>query len=302
MNKLINIKKIIVCLLLLVFAKTEAQQVNYTQYMNNLTPLNPAFSLVKDGLAVNTMVRKQWLGIPGAPSTYMLDASIPIESINSSAGLIVSNDVFAVEHVTEANAFFAKAINLSGNTKLAVSLNIGYRNYVADYSSVDVADYSFRTNVKETSPNAGFGVMLFSNSYFVGISVPELTIRSLGNASVQDNENFQNHYYLTAGFAAWLNEDFKFRYVGLASYTKDIPVIGDISGTMIIRNAFEIGVNYRTNKEVAGIMSINIDKFRIGYSYQVGTSSANIGGYSNATQEFTLGFRFMKNKDKEKGF
>src|ERR1700712_168496 len=123
MNKLIKIKNIIVFLMLLLFTKAEAQQVSYTQYMNNLTPVNPTFSLVKDGLAVNTLVRKQWLGIPGAPSTYMIDASVPIESINSSAGLIVSNDVFAVEHVTEANAFFAKAINLGSTTKLAVSLN-----------------------------------------------------------------------------------------------------------------------------------------------------------------------------------
>jgi type IX secretion system PorP/SprF family membrane protein len=293
-----HIKTTTFCLLLLICTKAGAQQVNYTQYMNNLTPLNPAFSLVKGGVAVNTLVRKQWLGIPGAPSTYMIDASAPIESIGSSAGLIISNDVFAVEHVTEVNAFFAKSINLSSNTKLAVSMNFGFRNYIADYSSVDVADYSFRNNIKETSPNFGFGIMLYNNNYFVGISVPELTIRSLGNASVQDNASFQNHYYLTAGLVTKLSEDFKLRYVGLASYTKDIPVTGDISTTLVIRNILEVGANYRTNKEVAGIMAINVDRFRLGYSYQFGTSPSNVGGFSNATQEFTLGFRFLKNKDK----
>jgi type IX secretion system PorP/SprF family membrane protein len=299
MNMLIsNTKKIMVCLLFFISLKAHAQ-VDYTQYMDNLTPLNPTFSLVKPGLSVNTLVRKQWMGIPGAPTTYMFDASIPLESIGSSAGIIVSNDVFAIEHVSEANAFFAKAINLSSNTKLAVSLSAGIRNYVANYSSVNSYDYVFRNDVRENAPNFGFGVMLFSTNYFIGVSVPEITIRTLGNASVEDNTNFQNHYYLTAGYVSGIGEDFKFRYVGLASYSKNVPVIADISSTMIVKDTFGIGVNLRTNKEVAGIMTINVDKFRLGYSYQFGTSPSNIGGFSNATQEVTLGFRITKNKETE---
>jgi type IX secretion system PorP/SprF family membrane protein len=271
-----------------------AQQISFTQYMDNLTPLNPAFSLMQPGGSVFSSVRKQWIGVPGSPTDYLVNASIPVEPIGGSVGLIATNDVFAIENQTEVNAFFAKGIRISKTQTLAVSINAGLRYYNANYESVDAGDQVFQNNVRQTSPNIGFGVMFFSDSYYVGVSVPELNIRNLGNASQQTTIDDQNHYYFTAGLSTVFNDDFKLKYSGLVSYSQGVPVIADVSTILYLQQTIGIGVNYRTNNEAAGIFSIQYKNIHLGYSYQFGTTSSNIAGFSNATQEFLVGISFGK--------
>ena len=119
--KLINIinKKRITTLLLaavvlLTVGKVKAQQqFSFTQYMDNLTPFNPAYSLLDKAGSVNALARKQWVGIDGAPTTFLVNASLPLESIGAAVGLVLLNDKFAVERQTEVNAYFAKSIQFS---------------------------------------------------------------------------------------------------------------------------------------------------------------------------------------------
>jgi type IX secretion system PorP/SprF family membrane protein len=291
-------KKNGICLtLLLVFAAIAAnaqQPFVYNQYMDNLTPINPAYSLLQKGGSINTLVHKQWVGIQGAPTTYLVNGSIPIESINATAGLMASNDVVAIEHLNEVNLFFAKGIRLSEKGALAVSINAGFRNYVARYSEVDSSDPTFANDVRETKPNVGFGVMYYSDFYYIGLSVPEFSIRDLGTASAQDNNNFKNHYYLSGGIATEINDDFKFKYAGLVYYAKGVPMSAQVSGMFYIKSTLGLGVNYQTDNEVAGILSLNFNKLHFGYSYQFGTTSVNVAGFHNGTNEVTLGLRFGK--------
>jgi type IX secretion system PorP/SprF family membrane protein len=294
---LYNLKKPFVCFLLVLTATVaRAQQpFNYTQYMDNLTPLNPAFSLTQPGGSVNTMVRKQWVGVAGSPTSYLLNADVPLENINSKLGIIASNDELAVEHLTEVNAFFAKAIKLGATSSLAVSLNVGFDNYQANYSEAQTgSDPAFANNIHSIQPNVGFGVMLYSDKYYLGLSVPELNVRNLGTASQQNTVDFRNHYYFAAGLTTKLNDDYELKYAGLAAFSSGIPAVADVSAIFNIRRTVGFGFDYRTDNEIAGIISINVDQFHLGYSYQVGTTSANIGGIGNATNEVTLGFRFGK--------
>jgi type IX secretion system PorP/SprF family membrane protein len=281
-------------------AQGQTQQFSFTQYMDNLTPLNPAYSLLDQAGSINTLARKQWVGIDGAPTTFLINANIPVASISGAAGLIVMNDQVAVEHQTEANVYFAKAIQLGQNNYLGVSLNAGIRNYVANYSSVGPTDPAFANDVRETKPNIGFGVIYFSDWYYLGVSVPELTITSLGTASVQNNNNLKNHYYFTGAFITDMGEDFKVKPSILFSYAKGVPLITDFSSILYIRETLGIGANYRLNQEMAGIMTLNLNNFHIGYSYQFGTSSRNLGGFNMATHEVTLGYRFGKGIGKRK--
>src|SRR5580698_5486052 len=65
---------------------------SYTQYMNNLTPINSAYSLIDQAGSVTGVIRKQFTGINGAPSTYLVNASIPLPDMGASTGFIVQND------------------------------------------------------------------------------------------------------------------------------------------------------------------------------------------------------------------
>src|ERR1700712_1227438 len=65
---------------------------SYTQYMNNLTPINSAYSLLDQAGSLTGVIRKQFTGINGSPATYLVDASIPIPDVGASTGFIVQND------------------------------------------------------------------------------------------------------------------------------------------------------------------------------------------------------------------
>lgn len=272
----------------------QQQAFSYSQYMDNLTPLNPAYSLLDKAGSVNALASKQLVGINGGPVSFLFNGNIPINSINSSAGLILLNDQIAIENEIEVNAYFAKSIQLGLLDYLSVSLNAGVRNYVANYSALDSADPTFRTDVRETKPNVGFGVMYYTDWYYLGVSVPELTITSLGTASVQNNTNFKNHYYFAAALIADINEDIKLKPATLLSYATGSRLTADVSGTLYFKEAFGLGLNYRTTEEMAGIITFNIDAFHFGYSYQFNTASQNLGDYHNATHEVTLAYRFGK--------
>jgi len=282
--------------ILLFVSNARAQQsaFTYTQYMDNLTPLNPAYSLIDKAGSVSTLARKQLVGINGSPVTFLFTGNLPIESINGAAGLIILDDQIAIEQQTEVNAYFAKAIQLGLNDYLAVSLNAGLRNYVAAYTLVSPDDPTFRNDIRQTKPNLGFGVMYYTDKYYIGLSLPELTITSLGTASVQNSINFANHYYLAGALLTDLNEDIKFKPATLISYTRGAPLTGDFSGIFYLKDILGIGGDYRTSKQMAGILTINADGFHIGYSYQFNVGSNDLGGFNLPTHEVTLCYRFGK--------
>ena len=274
-------------------AKAQSQNlINYTQFADNLTPFNPAYSLLDKSGSVSTLLSRQFVEIQnGAPTAFLMNLNLPFESIDAAGGLIIKNNSSGPETLTEINAFFAKAIQLTGTDFLSVSLNAGMRKYV--FLNPDPSDPEF-TDVRQTNPNLGFGVMLYSDTYYLGLSVPELTIRSLGNAAVTTQIDLENHYYFAGGILLPMDEDFKFKPAALVAYAKNTNVLASISGTLYIKDIVGLGVGYRTDKQMSGILSYTFDYFRLGYSYQVGTSSNNLGAINSATHEVTLSYRFGK--------
>jgi type IX secretion system PorP/SprF family membrane protein len=294
---MLNKKNTITLSLVLALAtcsKVFAQQqiYSYSQYADNLTAVNPAYSILDKAGSVSVLGRKQFIGIDGAPSSLMLNANFPIESITGAAGVYVLNDQAAVEHQIEFNAFFAKGIQLTQTDYLAVSLNAGVRNYVGNYSQLDASDPQFMNDVRETKPNIGFGVMFYSANYYVGLSVPEFTIRSLGTASEQQANYLRTHYYFAGAYLADVSDDVKVKPATLVSYVNGSPVLANISGTLYLKEQLGIGLNYRTDKKAAAMLSVIGKAFRVGYSYQFGTSSNNLGGVNITTHEVSISYRF----------
>jgi type IX secretion system PorP/SprF family membrane protein len=205
------------------------------------------------------------------------------------------NDKFAIESNTQISAYFAKSIQLSDAEYLAVSISGGFKSYMANFSTLDASDPQFRNDVRQTKPNLGFGVMYYGDNYYVGLSMPELTITGLGTASVQDNTNFRNHYYFSGAFITDLVDGIKIKPAAMVAYAKGIPVTANVSGTIFLKDVLGVGLNYRSDNEAAGILSINMNSFRLGYSYQFGTASNNLGGFNNSIHEITLTYRFGNN-------
>ena len=111
-------------------AKAQQQSlINYTQFADNLTPFNPAYSLLDKSGSVSTLFSRQFIEIQnGAPTAFLMNLNLPIESIRRRGRFIVKNNSKGPETLTEINAFFAKAVQLTDQDFLSVSLNAGSVN------------------------------------------------------------------------------------------------------------------------------------------------------------------------------
>jgi len=267
---------------------------SYTQYMDNPTPINPAYSLTNDYQSVSFTAHKQWIGIPGSPTLFFFNTDFPLIIDGAKAGIVASDNSVAVERVTKLNGFFAKAIQLSETQKLGISISAGLRYYSTAYAPLDYKDPAIQNDQTELKPNIGISAILFGDDYYVGISMPEFNFRNLNSTVLSDNNIFRNHYFLSGGLTSVLDDDFALKPAALVSYTRGIPLNVDISTKLSIKDTFGIGVNYNNSNDVSALFSIDSDLFHLGYSYQFGVSSSSLGKLSNASHELTLTFLFGK--------
>lgn len=264
-----------------------------SQYMNNLTPINAAYSLLANNGSITSSLKKQWNNLPGSPTTWTFNAQLPLESINGSTGLFLMDSQLAIEHLTEVNAFFAKSAQLSQNLHLGVAINAGIRKYVANYSSLDNSnDPLFINDVRQTQPNVGFSVILYNNSFYLGVSMPQFSIKSLGTASIDDINYFKNRYTVSAACLLEISKGIEFKPAGLFTYINGTPVIYQVSGTFYFNRQVGLGLDVRSNNKAASILSLGMDNFRIGYSYQFGlaTNNLNVSNFSN--HEISISYYF----------
>ena len=64
----------------------------YSQYINNLLLINPAYSGSTSDLNLSAMYRKQWVGYEGSPATFNANGHIALSNNRMGAGLIVLQD------------------------------------------------------------------------------------------------------------------------------------------------------------------------------------------------------------------
>lgn len=286
----------LLCLSLFFRTSFAQQHFNYRQYMDNMGPINPTWYLSDRTSSINTIVRKQWVGIDGAPTTLILNGHVPINSINAATGLNLSYDTFGPEKLLNVSVFFAKTVRLSERGEhLSASLSLGLSRYEGLYSSLDFQDPSFRDDIMKTTGTLGLGVMFYKpEEYFVGISMPQLGLNKLGTAS-NPGYMFSTPYYGMMGYLAKIDDVFKIKPVVMATLVKGLPTNYDFSTTLYIQDALGLGVSYGRSRELGARLSIFPSKhLRVGYSYQVGTESYGMSNKANNTHEIGLGYRFGK--------
>jgi type IX secretion system PorP/SprF family membrane protein len=299
-----NIKKRGLAVLILIFsgvATYSQQQFTYTQFIDNLTPMNPAWSLTQDEGQVNILGRKQWLNVEGAPSTIMANGFAPIKSVNASFGFTALSDKVAIENLTEINLFLAKAVQLSDELFLSTAINGGVRRYNALYSNLDPLDPALvNTDLRETKGNIGASVLLFiPDQFYAGVSLPRIGFQNLGEGSVTTSRNFKNFYFFNVGYTYHLSDEFKLENAAVVAYTANVPLQADLSTKFYVQDAFGLGLNYRSNNELAVLSSYKAGNFRVGYSYQFGFGGTRVAGFNNSTHEITLGITFGSTGTKE---
>jgi type IX secretion system PorP/SprF family membrane protein len=109
----------------------------------------------------------------------------------------------------------------------------------------------------------------------------------------------RRHYLFTGGVVLPVSDNVKFKPSVLVKYVSGAPVEGDINFSTIFKDAFWLGVSYRTNDAVGLILEYQTNSFfRIGYAYDVTVSG--LRSYQNGSHEIMLGVDFGRDLVKVK--
>jgi type IX secretion system PorP/SprF family membrane protein len=306
------IKFSLVLFAFLLGATVNAQQdPQYTQYMYNMSVINPGYA-TDDVSTINAglLYRSQWLGAVGAPTTGTLFAHGTITDRLEGGFSIVHDQIGNVVNETNTYIDLAYVIPMSKTSKLSFGIKAGATFFNTDFNgfvySDPLPDPAFAENISRIFPNIGAGLFYFSDRYYFGVSAPNLLeSKHLENDSgivAQGSENM--HLFFTGGYVFELSDSIKFKPAFMTKYIAGAPVSVDITANTLFNNKVELGAALRVNDSYSGMITFVMSpSVRIGYAYDKITS--NLGQFSNASHEITLLFninRLIKVYDKSPRF
>lgn len=135
--------------------RTNAQDIQYSQFYANTLALNPAFA----GATMNTRFllanRNQWRYLPGTYRTYAFSADHFINKINSGVGMLATYDQESNSLATTINTFtlglqYAYQLRLSDNLVYQHGIELGYGS-----KSLDMGSLTFNNQYTDNGFNGG---------------------------------------------------------------------------------------------------------------------------------------------------
>jgi type IX secretion system PorP/SprF family membrane protein len=275
------------------------QEVMVSQYMFNGLFINPAYAGSHKYFSGTLLHRNQWVSFDGAPKTFLVSLDGPIKGEKMGLGFIVAHDKIGVTSQTDINLNYSYNIKLGGG-KLAFGLKGGVSNYSVKTEDLKVWDSDDATlsddSKSEFLPKFGFGMYYYSKKWYAGVSIPTLIAYENGtsfNMNIDQSSFLRKHFLINGGYVFDLNDKLKLKPSTLIKYVKSAPVEVDINCSILYDETIWLGVSYRTNDAIIGIIEYQANKrFRIGYSYDF--TLTEIGNYSSGSHEIMIGYDFGK--------
>ncbi len=292
-----NYRIILIFMAFLAFGESQGQQqVLFTQYLYNMLPLNPAYAGSHESLSVTALAREQWTGIDGAPSTQTLSIHSPIPNRNMGLGLTVIHDKIGITDQTGLYGAYAYQLPLGNGAKLSLGLQAGATFYRTDFTRVDPEDAAFMNSVSEMQPNAGFGLWYSTDTYFAGLSAPQLIESKLDKNSIDSDSHLTRHYFAVAGYVFNINSGLKLKPTVLIKYVDGAPLQLDLSANVLLKDVLGFGLSYRSFDSFDGLIQFQLtDQLQLGYSYDFVTTT-ELSRVNSGSHELMVNYRFSFNK------
>jgi type IX secretion system PorP/SprF family membrane protein len=290
-------KKIFSFLYLVIIVKLAAFSQQDPQFTNNMfykLGVNPGFAGAEGTISGIILNRYQWAGFKGAPKTLVFSADAAIDAFGSPGGigLNIVSDELGFEKNIQINANYAYSKTL-GIGKLGIGLSAGlFSKSINGEWEVPEDELGIYTqpssdpgipqgDVSQMALDAGLGLYLSSNQYFLGVSVTHINQASIKFSDLASTY-LVRHYYLMGGYNIKLSDPlFELRPSFL--FKSDMASWQlDINTNIVFNDRFWGGITYRVQDAVALLMGMEMENgLRFGYSFDLVTSSITRYGFSS---------------------
>ena len=277
------------------FAQQDPQ---FTQYMYNMSVINPAYATADEAiLNLGGLYRTQWVGLEGAPKTGTFFAHTPINEKIEVGISFVNDNIGDIVQENNIYADFAYVLPVGLESKLSLGIKAGFTFFDVNFDGFNLqsgnvsTDLAFNENVNKTFPNLGIGAFYFTDTYYIGLSAPNmLSSKHLETENGVRATGVENvHYFLTGGYVFDINQNLKFKPAFMAKSVKGSPLALDITANVLINEKLEAGLGYRLDDAISGLVGFRISpELKIGYAYDFTTN--NLGSYNSGSHEIFILF------------
>jgi type IX secretion system PorP/SprF family membrane protein len=275
----------------------------YTQYMENLMTINPAYAGSTDYVRMLAISRNQWVTMANAPVTRTFAIHSPITNTNTGLGLSVLSDQINPIKQTGLYLDYSYSLHFSNNRTLALGLKAGVNFYQAgltDLTTIQPDDPVFANDISRSFlPNFGVGAYFHADRYYIGLSAPKLirnTINKSGFSTVNANKE-EIHLFFMSGYVFDVNRIVKFKPSILTKFVTNAPISFDLNSTFLFYDRLWLGAMYRVGDSFGGLFQLQVtNQIKIGYSYDLPIS--RLGAYNKGTHEIMVNYDFNLGKGK----
>ncbi len=274
--------------------------------MNNQLCINPAYTGVRNSISASINAKKQWMGIDGAPTTYMVGINAPINKTFSAIGVLLSNNSVGPINTYCGNFSYAHLLKLNDQLHLSLGLNIGANYQNISLSKINVVnsnDPMFQSDISnQINADFGAGAFMYSPSFYIGISFPHLVQTNFSKYEDIETPTYKRNAYLSSGTTININKSFAIRPSALFKINEDKEMNLDLNALLAINNKFIIGASYRIKNNMSFIVNMQISKqLLVGYSYDINNNNSNIGNNSHEISLCFDSFKYAK-KNRKRNF
>ena len=273
----------------------------YTQYYNNFSLINPAYSGSHGLFTATANIRSQWAGEAGSPETQTLSLHGPAGK-NVGLGLSIVNDKVFVLSETHVYADFSYSIEMTESSTMAFGIKAGGSFLNVDLLELGLEnDNLFSENLNEFNPNMGAGIFYYTDRFFASVSTVNILQTKHYNKSntVVSSASEAMIFYLSSGYVFDLSDDFKIRPSFMLRAVDGAPVSTDISASILWLDKLEFGISHRIDESISGLFQLRLtDNLKVGYTYDAITS--DLSNYNNGSHEFSIILNIGKNNSSRK--
>jgi len=264
-----QMKKIVYRLLfatycLLITADCFAQrEVQYSQYLVNPLAINPAATGVRENFYFNAVLRRQFVqGVQGLPVTQSFAMDGVVANGKVGLGLQGLNDRVAFNTAVFGSVSYIHKISEFQK------ISIGALGGINVLPARDILNTGGAIN--KALASAGVGIYYQDETFFGGISVPEILKQQYGYNSTSGLLNYQRPIFVQAGLKTELAEGFLLVPSVLLTKPQSGKIRTDLNALLHYNDKFMAGLSVRLGSTTyfQGLLSYDLSKnIRIGYTY-----------------------------------
>jgi type IX secretion system PorP/SprF family membrane protein len=251
----------------------------YSQYMYNMTNINPAYAGYRGVPSLAFVWREQWAGLPGAPTTKSITYDASNEDKHIGFGVQLYDDRYVnVIRRTGLNLYYNLKFPVSEKGVISMGLKGGFYNDLKLLTEVNTGaiasyDLAYAVNLNKIVPLAGAGIYYNDDKFYMGFSAPDVIVFSNVHNYKSDSSLYQVndiHYFFTAGYSFHVNEELSIKPSILLKAVSGAPLELDMNTNLWLKNIIGLGFSYRTSESYLAMVEVQVTpQLRFGYSYDM---------------------------------